>query len=278
MNFEDYLREVLAGFKPSLTKEAMRYSLLAGGKRTRPELLFAALKGYGIDPEIGYPAAAAVEMIHTYSLIHDDLPAMDNDDFRRGRPSAHKAFKESTAILAGDALLTEAFAAVLKTQAEPEVLADMVGEISLRAGANGMIYGQDLDLKAEDDNDFTLKKLIAIDKYKTGQLIILPLVLAAMIAKKEEDIPALEQIGLACGIQFQVQDDILDVTKSAEELGKSNSDEENGKATAVTLLGLDKAQKMVEDYGQLIDDNLDSLHMDTVYLREIFHKLLHREK
>lgn len=277
--FEIYLKEETEKIKPSRTRDAMAYSLTAGGKRIRPQLLFSLLESYGLDPETGFPAATAIEMIHTYSLIHDDLPAMDNDDFRRGRPSCHKAFDEASAILAGDGLLTQAFLEVMNTQADPETLVAMSRVLSRYAGANGMIYGQDLDLKAENQEP-SLEELTAIDEYKTGCLIQLPLELGALIAGRREDIPALRVVGRNIGIQFQMQDDVLDATKTAQELGKTNSDLRNAKMTAVSLLGLEEAEKKIEGYDREIREQIRSLDslQDAEPLMKVIDGLLHRQK
>lgn len=234
--FETYLYETVSEKLPSRTKEAMCYSLMNGGKRIRPQLLFAALKHYGIDPKDGYACACAIEMIHTYSLIHDDLPAMDNDDFRRGKPSCHKAYDEACAILAGDGLLTKAFEVILRTKCLDANKLKLVEVLSCYSGIDGMIYGQELDIQSENDPNATLDTLLKIDEYKTAKLLTLPLVCAAIIANKSEDIEVMKKIGYDLGVQFQIQDDILDVTKTSEELGKSASDQENNKTTAVRSL------------------------------------------
>ncbi|MDD7281778.1 MAG: polyprenyl synthetase family protein, partial [Erysipelotrichaceae bacterium] len=164
--FEEYLYKKVNENTKSKTKEAMSYSLMNGGKRIRPQLCFALLKGYGINPELGFPAACAVEMIHTYSLIHDDLPSMDNDDLRRGKPSCHKAFDEATAILAGDGLLTKAFEVILNSECDNEQKVKLVYYLSSYAGIDGMILGQDLDIKAELEPNPSFEQLLEIDKYK----------------------------------------------------------------------------------------------------------------
>lgn len=238
--FEQYLKESLDHLPACTVTEAMKYSLLAPGKRVRPNLLFKTLEAYGIDPKKGYELAAAIEMIHTYSLIHDDLPAMDNDDFRRGRPSCHKAFDEASAILAGDALLTEAFYQAALSKLSGESLAKAVRFLSKQAGAAGMVYGQQLDMDASSIRSIPL---FEIEAYKTGCLLTLPFMMASLLAEKESDIPVWEQIGEDLGIEFQIQDDILDVTKTSAELGKSNSDQDNNKLTFVSAYGLEEAKR-----------------------------------
>lgn len=274
--FENYLETRVSEFLPSRTKEAMAYSLMNGGKRIRPQLLFAALKGYGVDPKLGFPCACAIEMIHTYSLIHDDLPAMDNDDFRRGQPSCHKAFDEATAILAGDGLLTKAFEVVLNTECSDEQKLLLVQSLSQYAGIDGMIYGQDQDLYAESLQEPSFELLLKIDEYKTAKLLTLPLVCASIIANHKDELKIMKKIGLYVGIQFQLQDDILDVIQSSEVLGKSTSDVENNKMTAVTVLGLKKAQELVEEYQVKLTDELSKLSEEHAEIRQIFEYLVKR--
>ena len=274
--FETYLEKTVMEGLPSYTKEAMRYSLMNGGKRVRPTLLFDALIGYGIQEDVGYPCACAIEMIHTYSLIHDDLPAMDDDDFRRGNPSCHKAYDEATAILAGDGLLTRAFQVVLKTECTSLQKVKLVETLSAYAGVDGMIYGQTLDLVAETDANPTVDKMNQIHLYKTSKLLTLPLVCAAILAGHEEDLETLISIGTNLGIEFQIQDDILDVTSSEEIMGKSLSDADNSKMTAVKLMGLTGAQEAVEQYDAKIREQLSLLHMNSTFLENTFNYLIHR--
>lgn len=252
-DFEAFLQEEVRSNTPSRVSQAMEYSLCAPGKRLRPRLLFAALESYGLDPRLGFPAAAAVEMIHTYSLIHDDLPAMDNDDLRRGRPTCHKAFDEASAILAGDGLLTQAFSTLLRTDTTPGVLCAMANTLSMKAGPSGMIYGQDLDMVEEDRHGTEEDRLRDIDLYKTGQLLQLPLVLAALLAHKPEDVRSWNTIGSLWGLLFQYQDDLLDVLADAKQTGKTSSDEENDKLTAVRVYGIEGARKKTEELeGQIL--------------------------
>lgn len=254
MVFEEFLSHSLDGLQASVVKDAMNYSLMAGGKRIRPQLVLVTLKGYGLDPEIGYACAAALEMIHTYSLIHDDLPCMDNDDLRRGRPTCHKQFDEATAVLAGDGLLTQAFTMIAESGYSDHQKAVITGILALCAGSNGMILGQCLDIDAEK-NKVDFEGLKRIHYYKTGQLLSAPMMMAAVLASKEDAVDTWAAIGKKIGLAFQVQDDIFDVTKTKEELGKSNSDLENDKSTSVVLLGLEKAQTLMDDlYNEAIDD------------------------
>lgn len=275
-DFEDYLRQQATVGLPSRTKEAMTYSLMNGGKRIRPLILFSLLKDYGFKEQLGYPCGCAIEMIHTYSLIHDDLPCMDDDDLRRGKPSCHKAYDEATAVLAGDALLTRAFQVVLESQCSSEKKCALVSKLAEYAGIDGMIYGQDLDMKAETLTDARFEDLQEIEVYKTAKLLTLPMVCAAILADKEPDIPVLKEIGVHLGIQFQVQDDILDVTSSATALGKSTSDTQNNKLTAVSLLGLEESQNLVAKLDQQIQSLLNDLSTSTSSFQKILDFLIHR--
>ena len=247
-----------------------------GGKRVRPMLLFSVLEGYGMDAHIGYPCACAIEMIHTYSLVHDDLPAMDNDDLRRGKPSCHKAYDEATAILAGDGLLTKAFEVVLDSECSAKQKVALVKALSWYAGIDGMIYGQTLDLQAENDTNPTFALLQEIDHYKTSKLLTLPLVCGCILANKFDDIDHFRKIGLVLGLEFQMQDDILDVVGSEEVVGKSLSDEDNHKVTAVSLLGLEGAKDMVKSYDETIRKSLDKVSCDVTSLTKVLDTLLKR--
>lgn len=274
--FEEYLNERVLENTPSTTKVAMAYSLMNGGKRIRPQLLFAAMEHYGLDPKIGFPCACAIEMIHTYSLIHDDLPAMDDDDFRRGHKSCHRQFDEATAILAGDGLLTKAFDVVLDSPCSSEQLVELVRALSRYAGIDGMIYGQELDIQAENGCEQSMELLLDIDTYKTAKLLTLPLVCACILANRTEDIEIMEKIGYDAGVQFQIQDDILDVTQTQETLGKSTSDIDNEKMTAVSLLGLEGAKQKVIELEQDLQACLKQLNGNTLSLEKLLNYLSKR--
>lgn len=277
-DFEAYLQERLHSFIPSKTREAMEYSILAQGKRVRPRLLFAVLEGYGLPIETGYPMGAAIEMIHTYSLIHDDLPAMDNDDLRRGKPTNHKVFGEDIAILAGDGLLTEAFGTALLSSCSDHQKVQLIQALVHYAGIDGMIYGQTLDLEAEHQKAIDPEQIIQIDRYKTGMLIILPLVAGAILANHQEDIPLWIQLGEAIGIQFQIQDDILDHTSSEETMGKSLSDQANEKSTFVSLLSLEGAIDLEKAYGKKILSLFEQLPFAFSGLHTQIQQLQNRKK
>ena len=229
-------------------QEAMEYSLLAGGKRIRPVLTLETCRLCGGDPEAALPFACAVEMVHTYSLIHDDLPAMDNDDLRRGRLTNHRVYGEATAILAGDALLTAAFEQLTKAKLPADRIVKAAECLSKAAGSAGMVGGQALDMAGES-RTLSLEELELLQSLKTGALISAAAVLGCIAAggsvKQLELVSAYAQ---ALGRAFQVRDDMLDVTSSKEELGKSvGSDRVNGKSTFVTALGLEGCAALVEE-------------------------------
>lgn len=239
------------GIPPRL-QEAIEYSLKAGGKRIRPILAIAAAQAIGGRVEPVLPLASALEMIHTFSLIHDDLPAMDNDDFRRGKPTNHKVYGEGMAILAGDALLAEAFSLLchpaLVNQTPANVLVDVIRDVASATGRCGMVGGQVLDLEGEGKklNALSLEK---IHRYKTGALITTSILCGAKIAgAKGEKLEALTIYGEKVGLAFQIADDILNVEGTEEALGKSvGSDQKHHKLTYPSLFGLEASKKMAQD-------------------------------
>ena len=255
--FENYLNAKIDLLTPSVTREAMRYSLLAGGKRLRPQMVFSVIEGYHLNNEIGYDYAAALEMIHTYSLIHDDLPAMDNDDLRRAKPTCHKQFDEATAILAGDGLLTYAFEVLAKADLPHNALAVQI--LAKCAGSSGMVLGQTLDMHEDSRVDY--KALEDIYKYKTGCLFSAALMLGALVSNKVDDktLSTWDSIGTKIGIAFQIQDDLLDVRMDSAALGKSNSDVRNEKVTAVSLLGEEQAEKLMNELYAECDKMLSNI-------------------
>ena len=247
---EDYLTQWYSRFHDEPQNklfEAMEYSLLAGGKRLRPVFAFEFCRMCGGDWKAATPFAAAVEMIHTYSLIHDDLPAMDNDDFRRGRPTNHKMFGEAIAILAGDALLTDAFTVASTARLSGDDMADAIGILSECAGSLGMVGGQVLDIMSED-RELNEEEVLAIQSRKTGGLINAACVLGAMAGgANEEQIAAAARFAGALGLAFQIRDDMLDVIGTQEEMGKGVGTDET-KNTFVRLYGLETCEKMVRKY------------------------------
>lgn len=272
--FETYLRSLYSE-KPNHIEEAELYSLLAGGKRIRPQLLFAVLKDNSVSEREGYPYAAAIEMIHTYSLIHDDLPAMDNADLRRGKKTNHLVYGEAQAILAGDALLTKAFEVLAKENIH--FIKSIITEYAMAAGDQGMIYGQMLDLEAEKKKDLTAEDLQTLDLNKTGHLLALPLVVGASLAGRIDDIDMLRSIGEELGIAFQIQDDIFDATKSSKQLGKSISDNKNHKQTYVSIWGLDTAKQMMNKRYDKVLKNLSKLNFTANNLSELIKEIRDRE-
>ena len=278
MRIEKVLEEKINELADSKVKEAMRYSLIAPGKRVRPNLLYEVVKGYGLLENVADEFACAIEMIHTYSLIHDDLPAMDNDDLRRGRLTCHKQFDEATAILAGDGLLTYAFDVASSSTADPSIVVKCIQVLAQCAGSNGMVLGQDLDMNESNTSDWNYVR--KVHKYKTGCLLSAPLMMGALLAgKNDETVRQWHEIGISLGLAFQIQDDILDVTSTEEVLGKPiHSDEKNQKTTYVTLLGIEQAQKKVEE---LSNEAIALLHQFTgenAYLEQLLIQLIHRDR
>ena len=246
-----YLEELRFSADPGIAglQEAMRYSLLAGGKRIRPVLALATASAIGMDPDELLPLAAALELIHTYSLIHDDLPAMDDDELRRGRPTCHVAYGEDTAILAGDGLYAEAFLHLLTRQSgEPRNIMRAAAELAAATGVNGMVGGQYLDVAASASAG--PEGLRHVHELKTGRLIRASVECVLLIEGRQSPatIDQFENFAGELGVLFQIVDDILDVTGSDEALGKpSGSDERLGKRTYVTEFGLDGARGLAQD-------------------------------
>ena len=237
--------------------EAEKYSLMAGGKRLRPVIMMMTAKMCGMEPEKVISFAVAIEMIHTYSLIHDDLPSMDNDDLRRGKPTNHKVFGEAMAILAGDALLTKAFEiAASSSDIDPKQVLRAISVLSQAAGDNGMIGGQVVDIESRNEDEELLKYLHSL---KTGALIKASGMVGAILAgATDEEVAAVESFCGNLGMAFQIQDDILDVIGTEAELGKPiGSDAENEKSTYVTLFGVEQAEKLAEEYTNIAISSLD---------------------
>ncbi|MBQ6825057.1 MAG: polyprenyl synthetase family protein [Clostridia bacterium] len=260
--------------------EASRYSLMLGGKRIRPALVFEFCKLCGGDINSALDFAIAIEMIHTYSLIHDDLPCMDNDDMRRGKPSCHKKYGEDIALLAGDTLLTEAFFIAANANVKPEMALKAVSVLASNAGLHGMIGGQVLDLSFEE-NTPDVNELQNMYMRKTGALLIASAILGCIAAGKDDEdtIKSATKYGYNLGLAFQIIDDILDVTSTEATLGKPiGSDEKNGKTTFVSLYGLDKAFAIAAELSNAALDALDELGGDTETLYELTNYLLDRNK
>lgn len=256
--FESYFEEYKVLF------DSMKYSVKNGGKRVRPLLTLLFCDACGGDVKAAVPMATAVEFIHTYSLIHDDLPCMDNDNYRRGKPSNHKVYGEAMALLAGDGLLTAAFERIaVWSQAglySADVAVRAISELSVYAGSRGMIGGQVIDIQNENKPDISFETLSLLDSLKTGALIEAACALGCIVAGADEDkILSAKSFASKIGLAFQIKDDILDVTGSLEKLGKmAGSDIENGKTTYVTLLGVEKCQQMVDELTEEALKELDA--------------------
>ena len=290
-----HVEDVLASFLPkeeSLQKtifEAMNYSLLAGGKRIRPILMEASYEMFsqanGVSTKAIYAFMSAMEMIHTYSLVHDDLPAMDNDEYRRGKKTTHAVYGETMGILAGDALLNFAFETASLAFEEEDINPAYLKAyqvLAKKAGAYGMIGGQVVDIQTEGmtPDQVTVERLEYIHLLKTAALLESSLMIGAILGgAKPEEVAVMEQIGRKVGVAFQIQDDVLDVTSSMEVLGKPiGSDEKNNKVTYVTLMSLDKAQAEVERLSNEALSLLEQLPVKKEFLKETILYLIHREK
>ncbi|MBE7015994.1 MAG: polyprenyl synthetase family protein [Ruminococcaceae bacterium] len=257
--------------------EAMAYSLFAGGKRLRPVIMLMTAKMCGKNPEICLPFACALEMIHTYSLIHDDLPSMDNDDLRRGKPTNHKVFGEAMAILAGDALLNKAFEVVSEYESDQvpdRLVLKAISCLATASGTEGMIGGQVVDIESCNEDMELLKYLHSL---KTGALIRAAGVVGAILSgATDEQIAAIDSFCLNLGIAFQIQDDILDAYGDEAELGKPiGSDAQNGRSTYITLCGYDKSVELAEEYTNKALDSL-SIFPENTELTNLCKLLLSR--
>ena len=262
--------------------DAMNYSVKAGGKRLRPLVLLETLKLFGGEEEEAYPFMAAIEMIHTYSLVHDDLPAMDNDKYRRGKLTTHAKFGENMAILAGDALLNYAYEimsdAVMNSKYPKRAIRAMQ-TIARKAGIYGMVGGQTVDVENEG-KEMSIDIINYIHNLKTAALIEGSMMAGAILAgAKAEEIDIVEKIAKSIGVAFQIQDDILDVTGDTNQLGKAVlSDEKNHKTTYVSLLGVNISKEHVKRYSRDAIELLESLNKDDAFLKFLFVKLIDRDK
>lgn len=282
-NDQRLVENSLPSFLPSVLNgqdevvDAMKYSLTNGGKRLRPVLTLEFCKACGGDRHDAIEAACAVEFIHTYSLIHDDLPCMDNDDYRRGKPSCHKEFSEDIALLAGDGLLTHAFQIISDSDMSDSAKAKAVSLLAENAGVGGMLGGQVLDLKYEIGNP-TVKELFTVHKMKTGALIAAACIMGCIAAGADSaKIAAASRFAYYIGIAFQIKDDILDVIGSSDKLGKPiGSDADNNKTTYVTKVGLTKAQSDVE---LLTQKGLKELEVfgDSEFISMLADRLINRD-
>ena len=285
-HIETILQEYLPneeGWQKSVI-EAMNYSVLAGGKRLRPMLMEETYRLFGGQGKEIEPFMAAIEMIHTYSLVHDDLPAMDNDEYRRGRKTTHVVYGETMAILAGDGLLNYAFETALKSfemDGNAQSKAQALTVLARKAGIYGMIGGQTADIEAENLGDkVTQEHLMFIHAHKTSALIEAAMMIGAILAGADDrQIAEVEKAAYEIGIAFQIQDDILDVTSTLEMLGKPiGSDAKNHKTTYVTLKGLDEAQKEQRELSEHAVDTIRNMGYTNDFLMELITSLVTRQK
>ncbi len=283
---EDTLSHLLKPEKEEykVLSESMSYSVKAGGKRVRPMLCMAFASVCGANPEKALYPACAVEFIHTYSLIHDDLPCMDNDDMRRGKPSNHIAFGEDTALLAGDALQSKAFEVLLSPENVELMGSDSAAKCAFAlaklSGADGMVGGQVIDLALENADKAEAHTVSLMHSLKTAALIKAACVMGCLAAGADDiKIKAAETYAECIGLQFQIVDDILDITSTTDVLGKPvNSDAENNKTNMVTLLGIDKCRELAEELTEKAKASLSVFDTDTTPLKEFADSLLHRNK
>ena len=288
------IEEIIRAYLPAETGyqrtvlEAMNYSILAGGKRLRPILMQETYKMFGGSGREVEPLMAAIEMIHTYSLVHDDLPAMDNDEYRRGRKTTHTVYGEAMGILAGDGLLNLAWETAMQAfpmgeqgeTAHMQRIAGAVAVLARKAGVYGMIGGQTADIQAEEAEQVSMEQLLFIHEHKTAALIQAAMMAGAILAgANEQQIRQMERCAYNIGIAFQIQDDILDVTGTMEELGKPiGSDEKNHKQTYVTIRGVEASAREVERLSREAMEILSSVEGDSGFLRELTAFLIHRRK
>ncbi len=273
---EDFLPPSVPGDPAGAVREAMRYSLMCGGKRIRPVLTLAFCELCGGEPEAALPFACAVEMVHTYSLIHDDMPCMDDDDLRRGKPANHKLYGEDIALLAGDGLLTKAFETAL-SHPDGHVAAEAAKRLARYAGDQGMVGGQCVDLKSEG-KEVDLKTLETMDEGKTVALIAAACEMGCIAAGAgERELDAARRCAGGLGMAFQIRDDVLDVLGDSVSLGKNvGVDSIRGKRNYVSLLGVERAQRLVEEYTQQALTALEEFPGDPAFLRQMIRDLADR--
>jgi geranylgeranyl diphosphate synthase type II len=257
-------------------KDAMSYALLAGGKRIRPLLMLHVIESLGVSSKPFVDVSISLELLHTYSLIHDDLPAMDDDTLRRGKPTLHIAFNEGLAILAGDALLTDAFHVIsIHPQLTAEQKIQMVHILSSKAGSHGMILGQVLDL-ASEGQAISLEQLKTMYILKTSRLLEAAMMMGA-VASNVKDIETFELLACDLGLFFQIQDDYLEKTTDTKILGKSKSDDERDKPTYVSILGLTQTKKYMDTLSKTIKKHIKSLSLEHTLLSETIDMIIHRQ-
>ena len=257
--------------------EAMHYAMKAGGKRIRPALLYAILDIYGSDKNSAHIAALSLEMIHTYSLVHDDLPAMDDDDLRRGKNTVHIEFDEATAILAGDGLLNHAFTLLTSMNYDSEIVLDVIRVISEAASIEGMILGQSKDIQDEVDTIESLNQLHAL---KTGRLLSAPVEVGVILSGAKQDLEQWRTIAYNIGLMFQIKDDYLDVYGKEEEIGKRvGSDASLNKTTYITLIGQEETNLLLQSkYDETVNLLKELNHLDTSLIEQIMKYVVERKK
>lgn len=278
--YEVKVNEILANVlntyikEDSTIKAAMTYALLDGGKRLRPQLFMRILESYDVDYQLYQEVIGAIEMIHTYSLVHDDLPTMDDGQLRHGKPTTHIRFNEGVAVLTGDALLNDAFYVLSNANVTSDKLVLMMRFLSLSSGANGMILGQCLDIDDKVEVDLALINKINLNK--TGALFMATTTLAAIVV--DQSVADFSKLGLYLGLAFQIQDDILDVIKNPDELGKdTQADNKNNKQNIVTYLGLQQAQLKVEEYFSKVDAILVKHNLEETSLAKFIEDIKDRQ-
>lgn len=283
---EDYLPEE-KGFQKTVM-QAMNYSVLAGGKRLRPMLMQETYRMFGGEGDVVRPFMAAMEMIHTYSLVHDDLPAMDNDEYRRGRKTTWYVYGDAMGILAGDALLNYAYETALKAfeqeeiQKNPQCMQAVIKALSIlakKAGIYGMVGGQTVDIEAEKrEEQLTTEQILFVHEHKTAALIQASMMVGAILAGADETaVAAMEKCAYNVGIAFQIQDDILDIIGDSRELGKMvGSDAQNNKQTYVTIKGLEESQREVETLSKEAVSILNDFPGEHEFLEQLIMQLIHR--
>lgn len=273
--FEQSIQNYLNKFPDSSLKKAIAYALSGTGKRLRPQLMLSLIASRGLSPESFYSLALALECVHTYSLVHDDLPAMDDDSMRRGKPTVHIAFDEATAILVGDALLTDAFSLISEhTSLSPDQKVQLITILSNAIGSRGMVLGQVLDIASEGKN-VSLNELEEMNQLKTGKLLEASILFGAIVAN-ESSFEDYKMLAHHLGLLYQLQDDLLETLEEATVLGKSKSDTVRNKPTTVTYFGLEKAQELEKDYHQKIRQSLFKLDLEHTLFSTLIETIIQR--
>jgi geranylgeranyl diphosphate synthase type II len=274
-NFEKIRNLYLESMPDSTLKTAIEYALLGTGKLLRPQLMLSLIEAKGMDASLYYQEALALECIHTYSLVHDDLPAMDDDSMRRGKPTVHIAFDEATAILVGDALLSDAFRLITENpQTSSDQKVQLTKTLSNAIGSSGMVLGQTLDIASEGQK-VTLQELERMNELKTGKLLEASIVFGAIISGQTPLAPY-QKLAYQLGLLYQLQDDLLETLEDEKKLGKSKSDGVRQKPTTVSLLGIEAAQEMIESYHLKIAQSLSELNLQNTPFSKLISVILNR--